>query len=89
MIQGKAGLYIYLNGRVKLWDTVGPLAMAAAAGLTCCDLEGEPFGFAPHQVHTNSLIHKQAVILGWPNYIEALLPKIQRAVRQVLAQERG
>ncbi len=89
VIQGKAGLYVYLNGRVKLWDTVGPLAMAAAAGLTCCDLEGNPFGFAPHQVHGDTLIHKQAVILGWPSYIDALLPRLQQAVRQVWSQEIG
>ncbi|MEO1593243.1 MAG: inositol monophosphatase family protein [Cyanobacteria bacterium J06632_22] len=87
VIQGKAGLYIYLNGRVKLWDTVGPLAMAAAAGLTCCDLEGNPFGFAPHQVEADTLIHKQAVILGWPNYIEALMPQLRRAVQRVRAEE--
>ncbi|MEO0540096.1 MAG: inositol monophosphatase family protein [Cyanobacteria bacterium P01_A01_bin.105] len=89
VIQGKAGLYVYLNGRVKLWDTVGPLAMAAAAGLTCCDLEGNPFGFAPHQVQAQTLIHKQAVILGWPSYVEALLPRLQRAVRQVLKSEQA
>ncbi len=87
VIQGKAGLYVYLNGRVKLWDTVGPLALASAAGLACYDIEGNPFEFKPHQVDTETLIHKQAVILGWPSYIDALLPRLQQAVRQVLAQE--
>jgi len=30
VILGRAGLYLYLNGRVKVWDTAGPLA------LSCC-----------------------------------------------------
>ncbi|MEO0755343.1 MAG: inositol monophosphatase family protein [Cyanobacteria bacterium J06648_16] len=87
VIQGKAGLYVYLNGRVKLWDTVGPLAMAAAAGLTCCDLNGDPFRFSPDRVQIDTLVHQQAVILGWPSYIDGLLPKLKQAVHQVLAEE--
>ncbi len=33
VVLGRANAYIYLNRRVKLWDTVGPLAIARAAGL--------------------------------------------------------
>jgi 3'(2'), 5'-bisphosphate nucleotidase len=80
VIQGKAGLYIYLNGRVKLWDTTGPLALALAAGLTCCDLEGQPIEFVEPYIEPDTLIHKQPVLVGWPSYIENLLPSIRRVV---------
>ena len=80
VLLGKAGLYIYFNRRVKLWDTTGPLALAAAAGLVCCDLEGEPLRFTPDAIDASNLAHQQAIIIGWPDYVEALLPLIQQAV---------
>jgi len=80
VLLGQAGLYIYFNRRVKLWDTTGPLALAAAAGLVCCDLEGEPLRFTPDVINADTLAHQQAIIVGWPDYVEALLPLIQQAV---------
>jgi 3'(2'), 5'-bisphosphate nucleotidase len=80
VICGRAGLYVYFNGRVKLWDTTGPIALAKAAGLTCCDLEGQPLSFHPQAIDLDTLVHKQAIIIGWPHYVQALLPKIQKAV---------
>lgn len=82
VIKGEAGLYIYLNGRVKLWDTTGPLALAKAAGLTCCDLEGQPIQFAEPYVDPKTLVHRQAILVGWPSYIEALRPLIRQAVHR-------
>jgi 3'(2'), 5'-bisphosphate nucleotidase len=81
VIQGRAGLYIYLNGRVKLWDTTGPLALAMAAGLTCCDLEGQPIKFVEPYVEPASLVHRQPVLVGWPSYLEKFLPAIRQVVR--------
>ncbi|MEA5597475.1 3'(2'),5'-bisphosphate nucleotidase CysQ family protein [Rivularia sp. UHCC 0363] len=80
VLLGGAGLYVYFNRRVKLWDTAGPLALAKAAGLVCCDLEGEPLRFTPDVIDAANLAHQQAIIIGWPDYIEALLPLIQQAV---------
>ncbi|NJL46048.1 MAG: inositol monophosphatase family protein, partial [Leptolyngbyaceae cyanobacterium SM2_3_12] len=80
VITGQAGLYIYLNGRVKLWDTTGPLALAQAAGLTCCDLEGQPIQFVEPYIDPETLGHYQAILVGWPHYIEALRPLIRRMV---------
>ncbi|MBW4467241.1 MAG: inositol monophosphatase family protein [Pegethrix bostrychoides GSE-TBD4-15B] len=80
VILGRAGLYVYFNRRVKLWDTAGPLALAKAAGLVCCDLEGEPLRFTPDSIDAANLAHQQAIIIGWPDYVEALLPLIQQAV---------
>jgi 3'(2'), 5'-bisphosphate nucleotidase len=81
IIEGKGGLYLYFNGRVKLWDTVGPLALAKAAGLICCDLDGEPLQWTADSIEPLTLTHKQTIAIGWPEYIERLLPKIRQAVQ--------
>jgi 3'(2'), 5'-bisphosphate nucleotidase len=80
VICGQAGLYIYLNGRVKLWDTTAPLALATAAGLVCCDLNGEPLRFTSDVVDPYTLVHRQPIIVGWRSYVNALLPCLQQAV---------
>lgn len=80
VIQGRAGLYVYLNRRVKVWDTAGPLALAQASGLICCDLEGHPLRFDPDAIHPDTLAHYQEVVIGWPQYIEALQPRLVEAV---------
>ena len=87
VIQGHVGLYLYLNGRVKLWDTVGPLALAETAGLICCDLDGNPLQFDEAAVDNQTLIHRQSILVGWPNYIHALRPLIKQAADQVLRLE--
>jgi 3'(2'), 5'-bisphosphate nucleotidase len=79
VICGQAGLYVYLNGRVKLWDTVGPLALAKAAGLVCCDLTGEPLHFTPDAVDLETLAHRQTIVIGWPSYVEALRSRLLQA----------
>jgi 3'(2'), 5'-bisphosphate nucleotidase len=85
VIQGRAGLYLYLNGRVKLWDTVGPLALAKCAGLVCCDLEGNPLKFSLDALDPSTLAHHQSIVIGWPHYVEALLPKLQGAIAYQMA----
>lgn len=87
VILGRAGLYVYLNGRVKLWDTVGPLALARAAGLVCCDLQGAPVTFDANSIFPQTLMHRQPLIIGWPDYVEQLLPDLRRAVLAVRQQE--
>ncbi|XGV96255.1 MAG: 3'(2'),5'-bisphosphate nucleotidase CysQ [Leptolyngbya sp. BL-A-14] len=84
VILGRAGLYLYFNGRVKLWDTVGPLALAKAAGLVCCDLEGRSISFAPQDIASDTLAHKQPILVGWANYVESLRPKLKVAVETVM-----
>lgn len=84
VIQGKAGLYVYFNRRVKIWDTAGPLALATAAGLVCCDLEGQPIQFTPDAFDLETLAHNQFILIGWQPYMEALRPKIRKAVEAVL-----
>jgi 3'(2'), 5'-bisphosphate nucleotidase len=89
VIKGQAGLYVYLNGRVKLWDTVGPLALALAAGLACCDLDGHPIRFDASSVYPLTLIHRQPILIGWPAAVEALRPALRQAVLAVRSQELG
>lgn len=86
VVCGRAGLYLYCNGRVKLWDTIGPLAIAHAAGLICCDLTGEPLHFSKEALHPETLAHRQTIVIGWPSYVEALRPKIAEAVASVTPQ---
>ncbi|MEL6764766.1 MAG: inositol monophosphatase family protein, partial [Cyanobacteria bacterium J06607_6] len=86
VIKGQAGLYVYLNGRVKLWDTTGPLALAEAAGLVCCDLDGQPIRFDPNSVYPQTLIHRQPMIIGWPPYVEQYRPALRLAV-EIAADE--
>lgn len=83
VINGRAGLYAYFNGRVKLWDTVGPLALALAAGLECCDLEGNPLSFTADALDLESLAHRQTVIIGWSPYVAALRSHLQSAVEAI------
>jgi 3'(2'), 5'-bisphosphate nucleotidase len=83
VICGRAGLYFYLNGRVKLWDTTGPLALAQAAGLVCCDLEGAPLSYQPAGLDLETLAHKQTILVGWPDYVETLRPRLLEAIALV------
>lgn len=80
VIEGRAGLYLYLNGRVKLWDTTGPIALARKAGLICCDLAGNTLQFTPDYLNMQTLAHRQAIVIAWPHYFKALQPQIQAAV---------
>ena len=89
VIKGHAGLYVYLNGRVKLWDTTGPLALAKAAGLVGCDLDGNPIQFDPTSIYLQTLIHRQPMIIGWPAYVDAFRLAIREAVLTVRSQELG
>ncbi len=83
VILGRASLYIYFNGRVKIWDTTGPIALAQAAGLTCCDLEGNPLGFSPNAVEVDTLTHTQPIVIGWPRYLDRWLDNLREAVETV------
>ncbi|AFY70428.1 inositol monophosphatase [Thalassoporum mexicanum PCC 7367] len=80
VLLGKACLYIYLNRRVKLWDTVGPLAMAMAAGLVCCDLDGQAIGFASEHLNPGSLVHNQVILVGWAEHMDTFRQKLNRSL---------
>lgn len=83
VVCGRAGLYLYFNRRVKLWDTTAPLALAQAAGLICCDLEGNPLRFTADAVDLQTLAHQQLIIVGWASYVEELRSTLQRVVQAI------
>ncbi len=83
VITGQVGLYLYLNKRVKLWDTTAPLALAEAAGLICCDLAGAPLRFSADGLESQTLTHDQTILVGWPEYIEAFRELLQTAIESV------
>jgi len=85
VLLGRAALYLYFNRRVKLWDTTGPIALANAAGLVCCDLEGKPLAFTPQAIALDSLTHQQPIVIGTAPAIEVFLPKLQSAVQETQA----
>lgn len=78
VILGKSSIYLYLNRRVKVWDTVAPLALAQIAGLVCCDLTGTPIGY--DAIDRETLAHLQVVIIGWKNTIDRYLPQLQQVL---------
>ena len=80
VILGNADLYLYLNRRVKVWDTSGPLALAKAAGLDCCSLEGEPIRFIPQALDPVTLSHKQGILIGHPDIVEQVRPRLVAAI---------
>jgi 3'(2'), 5'-bisphosphate nucleotidase len=82
VVEGRASAYIYLNRRVKLWDTVGPLAIARAAGLVCCDLQGREIGFSYDDINPENLTHKQLIVIGWQNFIDEYLEAIALNLNQ-------
>ncbi len=85
VILGRVGIYIYLNRRVKPWDTAGPIALARAAGLVCCDLEGNPLQFTPEAVEPETLTHCQPIIVGWPRYVDELRSPLRQAIQSSLS----
>jgi len=76
VVMGKTELYFYLNRRVKLWDTVAPMAMAKFAGITSCDLDGAVIKYHPDFIDPNTLAHNQDVVVGWSQYVDLYLPKL-------------
>jgi 3'(2'), 5'-bisphosphate nucleotidase len=83
VVQGRASAYIYLNRRVKLWDTVGPLAIARAAGLICCDLEGREIGFTYEDIDSEKLTHNQLIVIGWSKFIDEYLDAIAKEFHDI------
>jgi 3'(2'), 5'-bisphosphate nucleotidase len=84
VILGRADAYLYLNRRVKLWDTVAPLAFAKFAGLVYCDLQGSPLMFSARVIHPQTLAHLQDVLIGWSLFTQTYLPAIASVFDSVL-----
>lgn len=84
VVLGRADLYVYFNHKVKLWDTVGPLAIARAAGLECCDLDANPIRFTQDAVDLTTLTHHQPILVGYPEKMARWRSAVQKAVMPLL-----
>ncbi|MBD2148659.1 inositol monophosphatase family protein [Pseudanabaena sp. FACHB-1277] len=84
VLQGRASAYIYLNRRVKIWDTAAPLAIAHSAGLVCCDLEGKLISFDANAINPEDLTHNQIIIVAWQEFIDEYLEAIAKELRVLL-----
>jgi 3'(2'), 5'-bisphosphate nucleotidase len=84
---GAADVYIHCSQQLKFWDTAAPVALAVAAGLTVCDLEGQPLDFTPCAEATGEDIfrHRQTVLIGTPEGVAAAQRRLGSA--NILGQE--
>lgn len=71
IIEGHADLYLHLVRKLKVWDTAAPVALALAAGLKACSLEGAPLHFDVEQSH-----HEQALIIGCEHWVDKAIQKL-------------
>lgn len=59
--RNEADLYVNLSGKLKYWDTAGPLAIALAAGLEAGTMEKDEIEFP-----VNRVTHNHPVVIGRP-----------------------
>ncbi|MEO1209834.1 MAG: inositol monophosphatase family protein [Cyanobacteria bacterium J06638_20] len=84
VVLGRADLYVYFNRKVKLWDTVGPLAIARAAGLECCEPDGTPIRFTRDDIDPTTLTHHQPILVAYPEKMARWRSVVQQAVMPLL-----
>lgn len=71
IIEGHADLYLHLVRELKVWDTIAPVALALAAGLKVCSLEGAPLRFDIERPQ-----HDQAIIIGRANWVDEAIRRL-------------
>jgi len=64
VINDEADLFVHLCGKLKYWDTVGPIAIALGAGLEAGTLKDDTVTFPPHDVR-----HPDSIVIGRPGTI--------------------
>jgi len=82
VVMGRASAYIYLNRRVKLWDTVAPLAIARSANLVCSDLRGVDIQFTAAAVDAETLTHYQEVFIAQTDFSDRYRERIYHALKK-------
>ncbi len=66
ILVGQADVFIHLSGKLKVWDTAGPVAIALGAGLEVGQLERDGLEFPlPEIQHHCSVIIGRAGALAW------------------------
>jgi 3'(2'), 5'-bisphosphate nucleotidase len=64
VINDEADLFVHLSGKLKYWDTVGPIAIALGAGLEAGTLKEDNVNYPPTEVR-----HPESVVIGRPGTI--------------------
>jgi 3'(2'), 5'-bisphosphate nucleotidase len=65
VLEGQADLFLYLSGKLKTWDTAGPVAIALGGMLEVGAMEVDHFSFPQ-----NGVVHQSTIIIGRPGSIE-------------------
>lgn len=66
LLEDEADLYAHLAGKLKIWDTAGPVALALSAELEIGSLEGDSLCFPlPELKHCHSVIIGKKGSLNW------------------------
>jgi 3'(2'), 5'-bisphosphate nucleotidase len=81
IIEGRADIYMHLSGKLRSWDTAGPLAMAHAAGLEVGSVE---FNSVPYVIGGNHM-HEYPIAVGLPGTLAWMRNSIKRHAREPVA----
>lgn len=66
ILEDKADMFIHLSGKLKVWDTAGPIAIALGAGLEVGRLDSGDIGYPlPKIEHDCSVIIGRSGSLAW------------------------
>jgi 3'(2'), 5'-bisphosphate nucleotidase len=65
ILDDEADLFIHFSGKLKTWDTAGPVAIALGAGLEAGSLDSNELSFP-----SDAVMHGGSVIIGCPGSIE-------------------
>ena len=70
ILNDQADVFAHLSGKLKVWDTAGPVAIALAAGLEVGQLETDALAFPlPRLEHEGSVIIGRQGSLAWSRAI--------------------
>lgn len=61
IIEDRADVYLHLAGKLKIWDTVAPVAMALSAGLDIGSFEADGLAYPP-----GVIMHEHPIVMGRP-----------------------
>lgn len=65
VLEGQADLFVHLSGKLKTWDTAGPVAIALGGKLEVGGLEADELCFPERGV-----LHESTVVIGRPGSLE-------------------
>lgn len=73
ILEDQADLFVSLTGRVKLWDTAAPTAIALGANIDAGTVDGDPIPYPVPKIQ-----HGSSLIIGRPGAISWAMKNLQR-----------